>query len=313
MDRNDVSWRGYWAACPTPFREDGSLALDTLRALLDYYADEGLHGVLMNGTTGEWFSQSPDERRKVAEAAVEHVAGRMSVVVGCTDYTAELVAGYAEHAMSVGADGVASTPPPYSKPYPDEVVAFYEDISRGTGAPLMVYNWPHGTSVDVGTELAERIVGVDNVVALKDSTPDVDQFHATAGAVVERVRVFGQFMSTDGFEHLLQGHGDGTIGGGTLFGAADARFWEAFWVGDHDACRAHAARIDHLFPQLWLPGGWGGHHGAYQSTLKALMAMIGQPGGAPRRPRLPLTAPEALADLRRALVGAGLLPVGNGS
>ena len=114
----------------------------------------------------------------------------------------------------------------------------------------------------------------------------------------------------DGFEQLLLDGGDGTIGGGTLFGAADAQFWEAYWAGDHDVCRAHAQRIDDLFPQLWLPGGWGGHHGAYQSQLKALMTMLGQPGGWPRRPRLALTDPEALADLRGVLAGAGLLPAG---
>ena len=68
MDRNDVSWRGYWAACPTPYGEDGGAASSTcLRALLDYYAAQGLHGVLINGTTGEWFSQTTEERRRVAE------------------------------------------------------------------------------------------------------------------------------------------------------------------------------------------------------------------------------------------------------
>lgn len=309
MNRDDVHWRGYWAACPTPFREDGGLDLRTLRELLDFYAGEGLHGVLVNGTSGEWFAQSADERRQVAQVAVEQVAGRMTVVVGCTDYTAELVAGHARHAMSAGADGIASTPPPYSKPLPDEIVAFYRDVARGTDAPLMAYNWPHGTSVDIDTELAQRVVDIDSVVALKDSTPSTEQFHATAAAVVDRVRVFGQFMSTEGFEQLLVGHGDGTIGGGTLFGAPDAQFWEAYWAGDHDACRAHAARIDDLFPRLWLPGGWAGHHGAYQSQLKALMAMLGQPGGHPRRPRLPVTDPAALADLRRVLERAALLPV----
>ncbi|MCF6508121.1 dihydrodipicolinate synthase family protein [Blastococcus sp. MG754426] len=307
MDRTDVTWRGYWAACPTPFREDGALDLDTFRDLLDFYAGEGLHGVLVNGTSGEWFAQTDAERRAVAEAAVEHVAGRMTVVIGCTDYTADRVAGLARHAMAAGADGVASTPPPYAKPFPDEIVEFYRDISRATDAPLMVYNWPHGTSVDIGTALAERIAEVDTVVALKDSTPDVAQFHATARALAGRVRVFGQFMSTEGFEVLLGGAGDGTIGGGTLFGAPDPQFWEAFWRGDHEVCRVHAKRIDELFPRLWLPGGWAGHWGAYQSQLKAIMAMLGQPGGVPRRPRLPVTDPASLQAIREVLVQGGLL------
>src|ERR1700690_2970757 len=120
MDRNDVSWRGYWAACPTPYGENGELELDLLRSLLDFYIGAGLHGVLIDGTTGEWFSQSDAERREVARTAIEHVGGRMTVVVGCTSYTAKGVAELADYAMAAGADGFASTPPPYCKPFPDE-------------------------------------------------------------------------------------------------------------------------------------------------------------------------------------------------
>ena len=60
MDRNDVSWHGYWPACPTPFHADQSLDLDSFRALLEFYIGEGVHGLLVNGTTGEWFSQTPE-------------------------------------------------------------------------------------------------------------------------------------------------------------------------------------------------------------------------------------------------------------
>lgn len=309
MNRHDVSWRGYWAACPTPFREDGAFDPDLLRALLDFYAAEGLHGVLINGTTGEWFAQSDEERRQVAEAAIRHVAGRMTVVIGCTDYTAAKVAALARHAMGAGADGVSSTPPPYSKPYPDEVVAFFEDIAQAAPeAPMMVYNWPHGTSVDIGPELAGRLADVPTVVALKDSTPDVEQFFATTRTVVERVRVFGPFMmSRAGVARLRADGGDGTIGGGCLFGAEDANFWEAHWRADEEACLAHAARHERLFPKLWLPGGWGGHFGHYQSQLKAIMGMLGQPGGTVRRPRLPVTDPQALRTIRAVLVEERLL------
>jgi 4-hydroxy-tetrahydrodipicolinate synthase len=311
MDRHDIDWRGYWPACPTPFREDGAYDAAAHRELLDFYLGVGVHGVLINGTTGEWFAQTPDERRRVARTATEHVAGRVPVVVGCTDYTARAVAALARDAMDAGAAGVSSTPPPYSRPYDDEIVAFYRDVAEAVpDAPMMVYNWPHGTSVEIGPELAVRLVGVETVVALKDSTPDARQFYATTRAVVDRVRVFGQFMSTEGHEQLLAHGGDGTIGGGTLFGAPDPGFWEAHWRRDHDACRAHAARVDRLFPKLWLPGGWGGRYAHYQSQLKALMAMLGQPGGTVRPPRLPLTDPEALAALREILAEESLLAVG---
>lgn len=308
MDRDDVSWRGYWAACPTPFAEDESFAPDAMRDLLDYYVSRGLHGVLINGTTGEWFSQTPRERREVAFTAIEHVAGRMTVVVGCTAYTAREAAALANDAMEAGADGVASTPPPYSKTFPDETVAYFSDISKVVQAPLMVYNWPHGTSVDIGPHLAARLAEIDSVVAIKDSTPSVDQFHQTLRAVIDRVRVFGPLMSMESYEQMCIDGGDGTIGGGCVFGALDPQFWEAHWRGEREPCLSHAARIDSLFPKLWVDGGWAGHWGAYQSQLKAIMAMLGQPGGTmTRRPRLPLRDPDSLRAIRDVLIEEGLL------
>ncbi len=107
MDRDTVDWKGYWASCPTPFkRGDEGLDLDALRALLEFYVGCGFHGVLINGTVGEWFSQSENERLTVAEAAIDQVAGRMTVVIGCTAYTADEVASFGRHAMASGADGV---------------------------------------------------------------------------------------------------------------------------------------------------------------------------------------------------------------
>lgn len=310
MDRNDVSWCGYWAACPTPFAEDGQLALDLLTELLDFYVSEGLHGVLINGTTGEWFAQTAAERHLVAETAIAAVNGRIPVVVGCTDYTADQVAAHARHAMAAGASGFASTPPPYSKPFDDEIVAFYEDIARLVDAPIMIYNWPHGTSVEIGADLADALVDIDTVVAFKDSTPDVSRFYESAKRVVDRVRSFGPYMTNEGLEHLLAYGGDGTIGGGSLFGHQDAEFWEDHWRGEEVRCRAHATRTERLHARLWLPGGWAGQHGHYASELKALMAMLGQPGGVVRRPRLPITDEKKLQTMHEILAEEELLEGG---
>jgi dihydrodipicolinate synthase/N-acetylneuraminate lyase len=308
MDRHDVDWKGYWPACPTPFTADGAAVdIDKLRALLDWYLGEGMHGVFINGTSGEWFSQTPSERRLVAETAIDQVAGRATVVIGCTSLTAKDAVELGRHAIAAGADGIGSTPPPYSKTYPDETVRYFQDISDGVDGPIAVYNWPHGTSVDIDADLAERIAAIDNVVAIKDSTPSLEQFFETTRRVLGSVRVFGPFMSVAGLEFLLEHGGDGFIGGGSLWGAPDAEFWEAFWRGDVGTAREHARRTDELFPKLWLPGGWGGHFGAYQSQLKALMKMLGQPGGNVRLPRLPVTDPGSLQRMHEILVEAGLL------
>lgn len=311
MNRDDVDWRGYYPACPTPFTPGGA-EVDTaaLRALVDWYVDQGMHGIFVNGTSGEWFSQTPEERRLVAETAIDQAAGRVKVLVGCTALTARDAIEVGKHAMAAGAAGIGSTPPPYSKTLPDETVRYFADISDGIDAPLMVYNWPHGCSVDIGPDLASRIADVGNVVAIKDSTPDQAQFFETTRRVVDRVRVFGPFMSEAGLDFLLAEGGDGFIGGGTLWGRPDPRFWEDVWAGDVDAARMHARRTDALFPKLWVPGGWAGIYGAYQSQLKVLMGMLGQPTGDVRPPRLPVTDPAHIAEMRAALVEIGLLPAG---
>jgi 4-hydroxy-tetrahydrodipicolinate synthase len=114
-------------------------------------------------------------------------------------------------------------------------------------------------------------------------------------------------MSVAGLEFLLEQGGDGFIGGGSLWGSTDAEFWEAVWRGDVETAREHARRTDELFPKLWLPGGWGGQFGAYQSQLKALMKILGQPTGDVRPPRLPVTDEVSLQRMRAILQEAGLL------
>jgi 4-hydroxy-tetrahydrodipicolinate synthase len=174
-------------------------------------------------------------------------------------------------------------------------------------APLMIYNWPPGTNVDIGPALASRLVEIDPIVAIKDSTGNFEQFVETTRTVVDRVRVMGPLMSSAGYAALKEVGGDGFIGGGAILDDDDPRFWEAHWSGDAAYCEAHAARTDRIFEKLWLPGGWRGRFGHYQSQLKAIMAMIGQPGGTVRRPRLPVTDPDKLRQIREILIEEQIL------
>ena len=130
MDRDSVGWKGYWIAAPTPFTVMGALNESALRGVLRLYHDQGVHGVLVNGTTGEWFSQTEAERRRVAEIAVEELGGKIPVVIGCTTFTPSQTIALGLHAREIGADGILSTPPPYAAPTPREIVAFFSAISQ---------------------------------------------------------------------------------------------------------------------------------------------------------------------------------------
>jgi 4-hydroxy-tetrahydrodipicolinate synthase len=264
--------------------------------------------VLINGSTGEWFSQSGEERRRVVEIAVEAADGRLPIVAGVSAYTPAEAAALAEHAAATGADGALATPPPYAHPSPDEIVAFYATISSATDLPFMVYNWPRGVSVDMAETpgLMARLAGLDHVVAIKDSTGDWLRMLGTVDAVADRVRVFGSFISRRGLAVLLGLGGDGNIDGGGLGAPFAVPFYNAVAAGSAADAEQAALSYAAISGRLVAPD-YSGIFASPIPQLKAAMTMLGQPAGPPRPPLLPLTDGTALAAIRRILIEGGLL------
>ena len=310
MDRHDVDWWGYWVAAPTPFASGGGLDPAALRALLGLYADQGIGGVLVNGSTGEWFSQSAAERREVAAVSIDAVAGRYPVVVGVSAYTAAEAAAFARHAESAGADGVLATPPPYAHLSPDEIVEFYREVGEATALPFMVYNWPRGVAVDMGTHpgLFGRLAALDRVVAIKDSTGDWLSMLGTVESLAGDVRVFGSFVHRRGLAVLLGLGGDGNIDGGGLGAPFAVPFYAAVRAGDRTAAAYWADRYAALSGRLIRPD-YSGVFASPVPQLKAAMRLLGQPGGQVRRPLLDLTEPGALREIAAVLRDSGLADV----
>jgi 4-hydroxy-tetrahydrodipicolinate synthase len=306
MDRNSVDWKGYWVAAPTPFTLDGQVDEAAWREELRLYLQQGVHGVLVNGTTGEWFSQTDAERRRVAEVAVDELRGRIPVVIGCTTYTAATTIALAQHARDIGADGMLSTPPPYVAPTAKEIVAFYRSISDAVALPIMVYNWARGVAVEITAPTAVELAKIEHVVALKDSTVNRSQALTTLEAVGGDVRVFGGFINKVGLAVLRGLGGDGNIDGGGLGAAFAVAFYRAFWNGNYAEAELAAERYVALMGQLIRPD-WSGAIGSPQSQIKAAMTMLGQPGGHVRPPLLPIDDPAELATLRDILHSVGLL------
>lgn len=306
MDRDDVDWKGYWVAAPTPFTREGALDEAAWRAGLRHYRAMGVHGVLANGTTGEWFSQSDAERRRVAEIAVEELKGKIPVVIGCTTYTARQTIELARHAQAIGADGAMSTPPPYAAPTAREIVAYFRAISDAVDLPLMVYNWARGTNVEITWEIAAELARIERVVALKDSTTNRLQAIRTLEEVGGALRVFGGFANRLGYALLRTLGGDGSIDGGAIAGRHAVAFYEAHWRGDQATALAEAETYAAIMERLINPD-WSGRFGSPQAQIKAAMNMLGQPGGWPRLPLLPIDDAAALDGLRGVLAAGGLL------
>jgi 4-hydroxy-tetrahydrodipicolinate synthase len=306
MDRDSVDWHGYWPAAPTPFRADGGVDEDAFVALMEHYVTAGVHGVLINGSSGEWWAQSTDERRYVAELAAGAVGGRIPVIIGCTSFTAAAVVDLAAHAADIGASGALATPPPYAHPTQAEIVAFYEEIDKGVGLPLVAYNWPRGTAVEIELDTARRIAGLDHVVALKNSTDNwplvVDCIEALAG----QVRVFASLINRRGLAIMRGLGGDGYIDGGGIGAPHAVAFFEAFWNGRFAEAAEFADRYWAL-TSGWINSDFSGRYGSPSAQLKAAMKMLGQPGGEVRPPLRPTTDAADLDDLADLLRRSGLL------
>ncbi|SNT42253.1 dihydrodipicolinate synthase family protein [Rhodococcoides kyotonense] len=307
MNRDDVAWSGYWPAAPTPFTATGALDTDALGSLMNLYADMRVDGVLINGSTGEWFSQSDSERRTATEVAVDAVAGRFPVVIGVSAYTPAESSSLAKHAESAGADGILATPPPYVHPSPDEIVSYYESVVSATSLPFMVYNWPRGVAVDMGSTpgLFSRLADIDNVVAIKDSTGDWLKMLDTVEAVSERVRVFGSFLHRRGLATLLDLGGDGNIDGGGVGAPFAVPFYRAVAERDVDAARMWADKYRAYSSRL-INGDYSGVYASPIPQLKAVMNLLGQPGGHVRSPLLPVTDASTLAALQAVVDESGI-------
>jgi dihydrodipicolinate synthase/N-acetylneuraminate lyase len=306
VNRESVDWKGYIPAITTPFTAEGALDTAAWRELVDWMVAEGMHGIAVAGTTGEWFSLHPDERVELFRLAADVVDGRITVLGGCMAFTPTEVIAYARAAKEAGLDGVLLTPPPYVVPTPREIVNWYETVSDAVEFPICVYNWPRGTNVDMQAELLSRVADIENVVAIKNSTGDFGSFVQGFFEVRERVRYFGVPMNEVGVMLVEQG-ADGTLGAGAVLGSDHPGFFNHVWAGE----RADALRVgarDRVILEEWFLPDYSPRFGSPQALMKAALNMRGLPGGYPRPPLLPLAEAE-LERVRATLEELELLAV----
>lgn len=302
MDRDSVDWRGYIPAITTPFNEAGELDLDMLRGLLDWLAEQGMHGIVAAGTTGEWFSMTAEEKYALFRTVGEVLRGRMTLIGGCNAFTAREAIANAKEVQQSGLDGILLTPPPYVRPTEREIFTFYQDVNDAIELPICVYNWPPGTNVDMSVELLEKLATLDKVVAIKNSTGDKDHFRAVFEKLKDRVRIFGITMTRQGAE-LVEAGASGLMGAGGVLGHDQPAFFDALWAGDLDRALEHGAKDQRIMTE-WFRPDYTAKFGSAQAVFKTALNLQGLPGGRPRRPILPLE-PEHVEIIRKTLVDLG--------
>lgn len=304
--RDRVDWKGYIPAVTTPFLEDDSLDLKGLGGLLEWLHGEGMHGLFLGGTTGEWSSLKPEERKQLFDAAGAQMKGKLPILAGCTSFTPDATIELAEHARLAGFDGVTIAPPPYIRPNEEEVFRYYKTVAATIKLPIVVYNWPAGTGIDMSIDLLARIATLDGIVAIKQSSPSIERFFQAYFELNHEVRVFGFMMDELGLAVLEARGGDGTIGAGGVLGRIQPDFYNNLWAGNVEAAR-ECGQKDVQVLMDWYTPELIGCFGAAPAVMKAGLEMRGVP--ITRHVRAPLLdVREAdLAPIRQTLVDVGVI------
>ena len=165
-------FRGVLPALVTPFR-DGAVDEDAFVRLVERQIAGGVHGLVPVGTTGETATLSHDEHRRVVELCVKTAAGRVPVVAGCGSNATDEAIELTRHAKTVGADAGLVVTPYYNRPSQEGLYAHNAAINEAVQLPVLVYNVPARTSVDISNETLARLAKLPNIVGVKDATGDL--------------------------------------------------------------------------------------------------------------------------------------------
>jgi 4-hydroxy-tetrahydrodipicolinate synthase len=157
----------------TPMRADGSLDEKAFAELVDWQIKEGTHGVVPVGTTGESPTLSHAEHRRVVEIAIEVAAGRVPVIAGAGSNSTEEAIALTRHAKEAGADAALVVTPYYNKPTQEGMFLHYTAIADAVDLPVIIYNIPPRSVVDMSVETMARLARHRNIIGVKDATANL--------------------------------------------------------------------------------------------------------------------------------------------
>ncbi len=291
--------RGIVPAVVTPFREDESIDYSAWQEVLDRLIASGVHGLFVTGGQGEFFALSEEERMVAARFCAQTVAKRVPLFVNVGAVTTAETVRLAQQAAGDGADFVVVITPYYVRPSEDELVEHYSEVCRSVRVPVLAYNIPQFTGVELTPGIAARVAGAyQEFVGLKDSSGRVELVPEwkKAGLAV--------FMGRD--ECILDGLRMGCVGAVTacanLVPRAFVDLYDAYLAGNLE----QAARLQSLVDQVRRAFSLG----TFPVVVKEAMNMAGFRAGRCRRPVGPMTDParKELAGVLERLREAGYLP-----
>jgi 4-hydroxy-tetrahydrodipicolinate synthase len=290
-----TSFRGSFTALVTPFK-NGSLDESAFRALVDWQISEGTNGLVPVGTTGESPTLSHREHMQVVDWCVQQANGRVPVIAGSGSNSTQEAVELSRHAEKAGADAVLIVTPYYNKPTQEGLYQHYKAINDAIGIPIIIYNIPGRSVIDMSVETMKRLFALKNIAGVKDATANVIRVSQQRAALGPD---FNQLSGEDASALGFMAHG----GHGCISVTSNVaprlcgEFQRACLKGDYAA----ALKLqDKLMPL---------HHAMFIETnpapAKYALSLLGKCEDTVRLPMVPLTEPTRAA-VREAMVHAGL-------
>ncbi|MGB9789484.1 MAG: 4-hydroxy-tetrahydrodipicolinate synthase [Thermotoga caldifontis] len=291
--------KGVIPAVVTPMNKDESINESAFRRLLNYLVDNGVHGVFIIGSQGEFYALTREEKIRLMEIAVEEVNGRVPVYAGTGGITTREVIELNDAAEKIGVDAVSIITPYYISPSQEELYEHYVKIAKATKLPVLLYNNPGRTGgVKLEPRTVERLAEIDNIVGIKDSSGDLtntsDYIRRTKG------KNFHVLAGRDTLilATLLYG-GTGSIAAtANVAPKLVASIYDYFVKGDLENAKRAQEELTPLRLAFEL--------GTFPVVIKEALNMIGIEAGPARGPIRSLSE-EKKAELRKVLQNMKLL------
>jgi 4-hydroxy-tetrahydrodipicolinate synthase len=291
-----TSFRGSFTALVTPFK-NGSVDEKAFRDIVDWQISEGTNGLVPVGTTGESPTLSHDEHKQVVEWCVDQADGRVPVIAGSgSNSTAEAVE-LSRHAEEAGADAVLIVTPYYNKPTQEGLYQHYKAINDAIGIPIIIYNIPGRSIVDMSVETMTRLYELKNIAGVKDATANmarVSQQRAAMGPDFNQLS--GEDITALGFM-VHGGHGCISVTS-NVAPRLCAEFQTACLKGDFAGALKLQDKLTPLHINLFVETS--------PAPIKYAMSLIGKCANTVRLPMVPASEKAQIA-VRQAMVHAGLI------
>lgn len=175
-----MQFEGIYTPAITPLAADGQIDHPAFAEVLEYLIASKVHGIIIGGSTGEYYAHTAQERFDLAAKAKDVINGRLPLIVGTGAIRTEDSVAYAKAAKEIKADALLVGSPPYALPTQQEIADHVLAVDAAAGLPIMLYNYPARMGVDMGEEFFAAVAGCKNIVAIKESSGSTGQLHRLA-------------------------------------------------------------------------------------------------------------------------------------